>query len=235
VKISVNILTWNTASTLHETLHVLKEELKGIDHEVIIVDNGSNDGSQDYATIANKENLGISVGKNQGIKASVGEYILLIDGDIVPVPNSIRCLIKYLDEHPDIDALGFRPNRFSNQKNKNGQNHHEDYCEKLHDIREHDGHCIYYGIYRRGVFDKVMLDENYGVGYGYEDLDFYMQMKQAGIKQYICDINHTNGKYYHEINSSIRNMGYQKYIDSSKERWKLFQSKWGNQTVGAIC
>lgn len=229
MRLSINILTWNTINTLKETLEILKTELSGLNSEIIIVDNGSKDGCQDVATIKNRENLGISVGKNQGIDTSQGDYILLLDGDIVPVPNSILCLLSYMDSHSDIDALGFMPNRFCN--NKGGK--WEGFCEKLDPVREHRGHCIYYGMYRRSVWknedgtNNVRMDEDYGVGYGWEDLDSYMQMKERGIKQWVAGINHECGKYYHEINSSIKQMGFKTYMSTSLERSVRFNEKWG--------
>ena len=232
MKLSINILTWNTYATLHDTLHLLSDELKGIESEVIIVDNGSTDECKQAATIHNPKNLGISVGKNQGIDASKGEYILLLDGDIVPVKNSIRCLLDWLETHPECDAIGMHPNRFSNQKNNFGQKNHEEYCEKLFDVKPHKCHCIFYGMYRRTVFERgVRLDEGYGVGYGWEDLDSYMQMEKLGIIQWVAHINHANGKYYHEINSSIRQMGFPTYMKSSLDRSKRFKEKWEKDKV----
>jgi GT2 family glycosyltransferase len=232
MKLSVNILTWNTARTLVETLQILKNDLKDIEHEIIIVDNGSNDGCQDMATIKNKENLGISKGKNQGIGVSNGDYILLLDGDIVPVVNSINCLVDWLDSNTACEAIGFFPNKFTQERNRNGQKNHEEYCHKLDPVEEHQGHCVYFGMYKRSVFDKgVMFDEQYGVGYGYEDLDFYMQMKQRGIKQWTAGINHKCGKYFHAINSSIKQMGYEKYMSSSLQRSKIFKQKWTDVNV----
>jgi GT2 family glycosyltransferase len=227
--LSINILCWNTWKTLHDTLHVLKEELRGLDSEVIIVDNGSTDGCQDVATIKNETNLGISRGKNQGIDASRGEYILLLDGDIVPVPNSIRCLLEYMEAHKENDALGFFPDKFGLSKNAYGV---QTWCEKLDPVIEHNNHCIYYGMYRRKVFDAVRMDEQFGPGYGYEDLDFYLQMKKAGIKQWVAGINSLAGKYYHNINSSIKVMGYRECRESQEERSKLFDAKWGAVYVG---
>ena len=222
--LSVNILCWNTFKTVHETVHILVDELRNIEHEVIIVDNGSNDGCEKLATIRNEVNLGISKGKNQGIDASKGEYIFLLDGDIVPVPNSIRCLLAYMEEHRDIDALGFRPDKFGNQKNDYGI---QKYCHKLDPVVEHEGHCIYYGMYRRSVFERgVRMDESYGVGYGWEDLDSFMQMKKLGIKQWSAGINAISGKYYHEINSSIRQMGMAEYMKTSLKRSQLYKEKW---------
>lgn len=234
MKVSVNILTWNTVKTLVESINILKEDLKDIKHEIIVVDNGSKDGCELIATIKNPTNLGISKGKNQGIDASKGEYIFLVDGDIVPVRGSISRLIEHLDSHPDCDAIGFLPNKFTKEKNRNGAINHEEYCHKLDPIEEYSGHCIYYGIYRRTVFDRgVRFDEAYGVGYGYEDLDLYMQMEKLGIKQWVAGINHKCGKYYHEINSSIRQMGFEKYMETCRHRGEYFKQKWqGVHVVG---
>lgn len=230
LKISVNILTWNTYPTTKMALDVIKEELKDIEHEIIIVDNGSIDECKDIATIRNEKNLGISKGKNQGVDMSLGEYIFLLDGDIVPVPNSIRLMIKHLDENPDRMAIGVYPNKFCNKLNGD----FEKFCHKLEPIEQHRGHCIYYGLYRREVFEHIRFDEAYGPGYGYEDLDSYMQMEAKGIAQYVAGINHSSGKYLHMINSSINNkncLGFEEYMRSSMKRSLIFKSKWENVHV----
>ena len=232
MKISVNILTWNTYKTTVEAIEVLKRDLALIDHEIIVIDNGSNDGCEKIATIANKNNLGISKGKNQGIDLSKGEYILLLDGDIVPVQNSINCLLDYMEQNDECHAIGFYPNKFSKDKNFGGIKFHETYCDKLEPIEEHKGHCIYYGLFRRTIFDAgIRLDEDYGTGYGWEDLDFYMQMQSKGFKQYVAGINSKCGKYYHAINSSIKQMGFEEYMRSSMRRSKIFKAKWEGVNV----
>ena len=48
-KVSINILTWNTIKTLKATLEVLNYDLAFIDHEIIIVDQGSIDGCEKLA------------------------------------------------------------------------------------------------------------------------------------------------------------------------------------------
>ena len=235
MKLSVNILTWNTLNTLRATLKVLESELEGIESEVIIVDNGSTDGCQDLATIKNPVNLGISKGKNQGVDASRGEFIMMIDGDVVPVPNSIRSLLAYMELNPECHAIGFLPDKFCQHPLKEGGHKcHEDFCHKLEPIKVHRGHCIYYGMYRRTVFDKVRFDENFGVGYGYEDLDSWMQMQKHGITQWAAGINHLCGKYFHAINSSINNkncLGHELYMSSSLKRSQIFKKKWSGANV----
>lgn len=237
LKLSVNILCWNNWPTLSETLKVLADDLRHIQHEIIVVDNGSTDqlkdlpGADNFHIIRFPENSGVSKGKNAGIKASQGEYIFLLDGDIIPVKNSIACLMKYLDEHGECQAIGFYPNKFSAQRNNgNGQKHHEDFCFMLHEPTIHRQAIIFYGMFRRGVFDKAMPCEEgpFGeIGYGWEDTDFFMQMKRAGIAQWVAGINHITGKYFHAINSSIRVMGYDAYMKTSKERAEFYRKRWG--------
>lgn len=239
MKISVNILCLDTWDTLEKSLPIIINELSSISYEIIIVDNGSKDKLKDMQEgqlgnhiriIRNQENLGISKGKNLGILVSKGEYILLLDGDIVPVPNSIIKLIEHLNNHKECDAIGFLPNKFALHFNKNHEKYHEDFCHVLFNPRIGQGTCcLYYGIFRNTVFDKVLMSEEgeFGKpGYGWEDHDFFEKMKQAGINQWFCGMNHESGKYYHKINSSIRSMGHSNYTATSKARGEQFKNKW---------
>lgn len=233
LRLSVNILTWNCVKELTETLKILSEDLKNIEHEVIIVDNGSTDGSQDLATVKNKGNLGVSIGKNQGLDLSQGEYIFLLDGDIIPVPNSINCLLDHMDVYQEIDALGFYPNKFNAQRNaETNKSHHEECCNALSNVKIHSQAICFYGLFRHEVFSDIRFPVDgpfSGVGYGWEDSDVYMQMREKGIFQHVAGINTDTGRYYHRINSSIKLMGDDKYTRSSRERGAYFKEKWGDK------
>lgn len=238
MKLSVNILTWNNQDTIVDMLTVLKEELKDISHEYIFVDNGSTDGTKtlifdwvekntnDFSIIDNPENLGISKGKNQGINISDGEYILMLDGDVVPVPNTIKLMIEWLDNNPDKVALGMQPNMFATSEDMA-----EASCIGIVDIKEHKCACLFYGVYRRKVFDEGLRmseeGEFGGPGYGWEDHDFYQRLVTMGHKQYAGYINKKGGRYFHKINSSIRAMGHETYMQTSRARGKQFHEVWG--------
>jgi glycosyltransferase involved in cell wall biosynthesis len=212
----------------------LDNELANIDSEVIIVDNGSTDGCEAIAAIKNPVNLGISKGKNQGIEASNGEFILMLDGDVVPTPNSIILLLEYMEAHPEIEALGMYPDKWARSRSDYG---YQEYCNILDPIEEHktgikQGWCCYYGMYRREIFDRgLRFDERFGPGYGWEDVDFAETMQSMGIKQWVCGINFKCGKYLHAINSSIRVMGYEQYMETSKNRSRIFSEKWKEPMV----
>lgn len=242
MKISVNILCWDNLDVLKYSIPQLLRELESIKHEIIVIDNGSNDGTSEYIKsvmglgniqfIQNPENMGISIGKNQGINASSGEYVFMLDGDILPVENSIQCLMNWLDENPDKDAIGMYPNRFCQDMNKGHLKPCEEWCEKLFEPVPHKCACLFYGLYRKKIFDnglRMDMTGEYGkVGYGWEDHDFFMRMKTLGITQYVAHINHIKGRYHHRINSSIRNMGDATFRESMKARCAQFKRTWEN-------
>jgi len=95
MKISLIVLTWNSLPYIKQTLPPLLEQ-KYKEVEYIYVDNGSTDGTVEYIKeqiqknrdrniklIENGTNLGISIAKNKAVQQSSGEYIILIDDDIL--------------------------------------------------------------------------------------------------------------------------------------------------------
>lgn len=236
--ISINILTWNNASTIIDLMNAAKKEVEFLEHEFIFVDNGSTDGTSDliskwisdnvkdnFTYIRNSENRGISVGKNQGINNSNGDYIMMLDGDIVPVDNSIRLMVDWMEKNVDKVAIGMYPNKFTISKDMAVK-----HCDELVNIKEHPCACLFYGIYRRKIFDdglRLSEEGEFGKpGYGWEDHDFFKRFTSAGHIQYVAMINNNTGLYYHKINSSIRAMGREKYVDTSRARGKQFHEVW---------
>lgn len=108
LKYSVIIITWNSLSYIKQTLPALLKQ-KYSDIEYIYVDNGSTDGTVEYIKeqieenkgkniklIENSENQGISIAKNQGVKASTGEYLLLLDDDmLIENPDFVSNVVEY--------------------------------------------------------------------------------------------------------------------------------------------
>ena len=116
MELSVIIVNYNVKHFLEQCLISVKKALKGIDGEIIVVDNNSVDGSidlinqkfKDVVLISNKENTGFSVANNQGIKLAKGENILLLNPDtVVQEDTFIKCL-EFLDNHKDAGALGVK-------------------------------------------------------------------------------------------------------------------------------
>jgi GT2 family glycosyltransferase len=87
--VSVIVVNWNGRECVGECLQSLSQQ-SFVDFEVILVDNGSTDGSIEYLqshftgfvrVLRNEKNLGFARGNNQGIKIARGKYIVLLNND----------------------------------------------------------------------------------------------------------------------------------------------------------
>jgi N-acetylglucosaminyl-diphospho-decaprenol L-rhamnosyltransferase len=113
--LSVVIVSWNTRELLGRCLASVDAERLAVDLELIVVDNGSSDGSRegleaDAGTrlIANPDNRGFSAANNQGIAISSGRYVLLLNSDTEVQPGSLRAMVEYGDAHPRAGVIGPR-------------------------------------------------------------------------------------------------------------------------------
>lgn len=99
-----------------EQLNYPKEKL-----EVIVVDNGSTDGSQKviksikskseskgikFTLIENKANLGFAKAVNNGVRKAKGEYLLITNNDVVFDKNYLKNLVEFLEKNPNVGIVG---------------------------------------------------------------------------------------------------------------------------------
>ena len=93
---------------------IIKSNTKGLDYEVIVIDNDSQDGSieaiekqfPEVTIIKNTENQGFSKANNIGIKESSGDYVLLLNSDTIVEQNTLKGAIDFIKDHKHIGALG---------------------------------------------------------------------------------------------------------------------------------
>lgn len=112
--VSIIIVNYNTKELLKQTIESVINNTKGLEYEIIVVDNASVDGSieliknefKDVLLIENKNNLGFSKANNIGIKKSNGKYVLLLNSDTVVLDKTIKICFDYMEENIDIGALG---------------------------------------------------------------------------------------------------------------------------------
>jgi len=109
MKLSVVIVNYNVKYYLENTIRSVLESANGFQTEIIVVDNASSDGSENYIKkhfpdvkyIYNQENAGFAKANNQGLKIAVGEYILILNPDTLLMPDTVRVMIDYLSTHHD--------------------------------------------------------------------------------------------------------------------------------------
>ncbi|UCC63976.1 MAG: glycosyltransferase family 2 protein [Anaerolineae bacterium] len=112
--LSIVIVNWNTRDLLARCLEAVYKTTSKLDFEVIVVDNGSTDGSQEMvrkefphvSLIANTNNLGFTKANNQAIRGSQGRYVLLLNSDAFVREHTIEQMVAFLDRHPEAGMAG---------------------------------------------------------------------------------------------------------------------------------
>ncbi len=174
-KVSIIILNWNGKKDTMECLKSLRKlHYKNFNLEVIVVDNGSTDGSaddfkkvtgfSDFKVLENKENIGFAAGNNTGIKQALAggaDYIMLLNNDTVVKEDLVEKFLEAADRHKKAGILTpkiyFYP----------GFEFHKDRYNKTE-----RGRVLWYA---GGVID---WDNVYASNYGVDDTDIGQYSKE---------------------------------------------------------
>ena len=201
--VSVVIPNWNGKHFLSGCLDSLLTQTHK-DLEVIVVDNGSKDGSVDFLRekypqvrlITFEVNTGFSPAVNHGIRASKGEFVALLNNDTVVDPMWLSELVRAMREHPEIGSAGCKMLAYDDHKLLDGAGdgyrrgglpgrigHRERDTGRFDEPRYILGACGGAAIYRQELFESIgYLDDDY---FAYlEDVDFGLRAQNAGFKCY---------------------------------------------------
>lgn len=240
--VSIVILTFNQLKYTKECVASIRKHTLD-PHEIIFVDNRSTDGTvkwlrqqvkehDNYRLIENGQNLGFAKGCNQGIATSKGEYILLLNNDVVVTESWLSGMLECLKSAEDIGIVGPLTNNISGvQKVEDvgyaSTNELADYAKKFTERNRHRriplrrivGFCM---LFRRTLAEKIgMLDESFGTG-NFEDDDYCYRAAQAGYQNMIAGdvfIHHYGSRSF--IGNNIN------YADTLYGNNRIFNSKWG--------
>jgi N-acetylglucosaminyl-diphospho-decaprenol L-rhamnosyltransferase len=113
VDLSVCILSWNTRDLTLACLRSLERDRPRHTREIIVVDNGSEDGSAEaiaatfpsVTLVANPDNRFYSGGNNQAAQLASGRHLCLLNSDTEVTPGALDHLVDWLDAHPDYAAV----------------------------------------------------------------------------------------------------------------------------------
>jgi N-acetylglucosaminyl-diphospho-decaprenol L-rhamnosyltransferase len=104
---SVVVVTYNALPWIEQSIESVQDE------EVVVVDNGSTDGTVDVvrelfpqARLIERENLGLASGWNAGMAVVSGRYFLLLNADAWLTHGSLARLVEFADAHPDAAVVG---------------------------------------------------------------------------------------------------------------------------------
>ncbi|CAN5275634.1 N/A [soil metagenome] len=114
--VSVVVVNFNTRDKTIECLYSVMNQGLGDDLELILVDNGSTDGSAEAIRLAFPamtvieagENLGFARGVNLGARHASKHFVLLLNPDTVVLPGAIEAMLDFADAHPQYRMYGGR-------------------------------------------------------------------------------------------------------------------------------
>ncbi len=259
IDLSIVILSYNTRDLLLKTLDsVFSSMQKTLILEVIVVDNASTNESLEAVqkkypqviTIQLKKNIGFSAGNNVGIKKTSGKYVLLLNSDVLLMPNTIEVITRFMDDHGDVavatcklvfpnDTIDYACHRGFPTPWASFTYHlglakffpHSRFFASYHltFLSMNESHEIdspsgaFYFIRRKVIDDVGLLDEDYFM-YG-EDLDWSFRIKEAGWKiMYVPTakaIHHKKQSGRKSTDKDIRIKSTQDFYDTMK----IFYSK----------
>ena len=226
--ISLIVPVYNVEEYLEECLESIRKQTYQ-DIEVILVNDGSTDGSQAICErycqmdkrfrLINQKNQGQSVARNRGVKESLGEYIMFVDSDDVVSLGLLEQLMKYMSDGIDIVECNITEDiHCLNSEGKEIGVKELDSNEALYE-------CFNHGVswspvaklYRREIVEKVPFLENLI----YED--FYTGIVSLKYIHKMRKINYI-GYYYRYHTSSTMNQKYsEKNLDIFKVGEKLLE------------
>jgi len=243
IKISVVILTYNSASYIKPCLDsVYMQSHQGF--EVIVVDNGSKDKTVNLIKeiypqvilIENKNNLGACKGRNQGIEAAHGEWIVTLDCDIILKNNFLCEIVKIIKRAPKVAGI-IQPKIMNAHKNTIfSAGIYVSFLRRFHDIGKNEidsakfskekdvfGACSAAAAYKRDMLEAVRevngyFDERFF--FLFEDVDLSWRAQKKDIKALFCP----NAVCYHHGNSSQTSERIRQYLSLRNRYFTLLKN-----------
>lgn len=198
MKTSIIVLTYNQLALTKQCLESIWKHTNNDCIEVIVIDNGSHDGTRDYLkqitsikAIFNKMNEGFAKACNQGLEVASGDNILFLNNDTVVTNQWLEPMIKLLYQDDKIGMVGPVSNYVSGPQqvpvNYTNVEEIEDFS-RLYCLQQRGrskavlrlvGFCL---LVKKKVLDQVGgFDERF-VGGSFEDDDLSLRVLQAGYQ-----------------------------------------------------
>ena len=230
--LSIITLTYNNLDYTKKFVESLYKYTQ--DFELIIVDNGSTDGTVEYLKtidgvklILNKENAGYSKGNNQGLELAVGEYIGFLNNDILLYTNWFEeC--KHVFEKENAGFVSpLQINKLFN--NANETNYIKKFKPSSSYRKSFDDCEFACCITKRSVIDKIgNFDENFTPAF-WEDNDIKYRAIEAGYDTYT--VSSVCFYHFNSVTSKNFSSGFEKnkVYYFTKHRFSEYLSVYANE------
>ena len=200
-----------------------------VPYELILIDNGSMDGTKKFlgtvkaTVISNPVNFGCAKAWNQGIRASSGEVIGILNNDIVVTPGWLEGLLSFMENTGHGMVC---PSAREGKLDYDLDGYAQEFVRRCGRAARSDDMYAACMLIRRDVFERVgLFDEAFLYG-GCEDIDFLWRIKQAGFS-----VGMTGSVLIHHFGMVTQDAVKSKVTKAHvKGNLAHFQSKW-NRTV----
>lgn len=247
--ISIIILTYNQLEYTKMCIESIFEYTNE-PFELIMVDNGSTDGTMEYLksivsfspslvrykVIQNSENMGFARGCNQGIEDAAGEYILLLNNDVIVTEGWLKRMLSRLKQDSSAGIVGPCSNKVSGLQFEPDAVYST--MKEMHEFArgfgvQNSGRVLesarlvgFCMLIKMEVLDKTgLLDEMFSSG-NFEDDDLCIRAQQAGYKCLIAQ-----DVFVHHFGSmSFEGNGID-YYNHYEKNLRLFAGKWGLKNI----
>ena len=249
--ISIIIVNWNTKELLHACLESINKTVSDISYEVIVVDNGSEDGSvamlqekhPHVMVIRNAENRGFGAANNQAMQIMTGRYALLLNSDTVLTENAARELFTFVETRPEAAmACGQLLNADGSKQNSIAHfptlltlitnvplleylfpdHYPSKRYEHTGPIEVDSGICACLIVRKKAIDEVGMLDERYF--FFFEETDWACRMKKAG-----WEVFHVPTAYIYHLQGQSIGRDVRSRIEFYRSRYTFFQ-KWQSRS-----
>ncbi len=225
--VSIIIPLLNNLDWTKQCLESIDSKSRNRDYEIIIIDNGSNDGTIEYieeylrshknvTIVKNENNVGVAPAWNQGIKLAKNDYVCVINNDIkILMADWLFELQKVLKSRENIYWVSPRTCYSLDSKKLSFKPSH--YEQLIYGSSQTDYVVACCFMCPKKIFNELgYFDEQFEVKY-YEDLDYIARILSSGNKVKMCN----SSLIYHGVGRTSR------ITTGGANNESYYQSKWG--------
>ncbi|MHB8146701.1 MAG: glycosyltransferase [Vulcanimicrobiaceae bacterium] len=236
---SIVTLSWNAPEYTKQALDSIRTYTSE-PYEVIVVDNGSKPETLAYLraiddphvrVVYNDRNLGYGVGNNIGMAHTKGEYIVLLNNDVIVTEHWLDGLLEPFGRIPDLGVTAPRSNCVAGSQVVGDAAYSDPegiqrYAAARRKRWRRSGYVTERAIglclcIDRRVIDEIGgFDDRFGLG-NFEDDDLCIRIRAAGYKIFVC-----NDVFIHHFGSRSFVANDIDYRKSMQENWTKFALKW---------
>jgi GT2 family glycosyltransferase len=240
--VSIVIVAFGGKDLLCQCLAALTRNTAWPRLEIIVVDNGTRDGTSELLSeaaatdrrlivIENRDNLGFARGCNLGIRRASGEYVVLLNDDTVVAPGWLPRLIAALERDPGLGLVCPVTNHIGNAAKIPVEYRTLEAMERLATDRafEYAGQvlglstvALFCAAMRRQLLEAIgLLDERFEMGM-FEDDDLSLSLRERGLRLGVA----LDAFVHHVGQASFDRLSTAEYLEVWAANRRRFEAKW---------